>query len=77
VRILKHGFGLLQSLPRRLGKAEEDVEGHGGIEHTEDDVRLPADVGEGNRGKQTQRGIPDVASATPLPRSRRGNSSGG
>lgn len=57
VRILKHLLDLLERLAGRLGEQQEDVDEHGGVEHREDDVGAPLDVGERLGHEQTQRGV--------------------
>lgn len=48
IGILKNVLDLFEGLTRGLGEEEEDVEEHGRQEHTEYDVSLPADAGEGD-----------------------------
>ena len=57
--LVKHLVHLLQCLPRSLGVQEEHMEGHHRAEHTEDDVRLPLDVGEGRRDEVRQCEVED------------------
>ena len=54
VGILKHVASLLQSLAGRLGEEQEDVDEHGSVEDTEDNVRLPLDSGECRWHEQAQ-----------------------
>jgi len=54
IGVLEHGLGLLEGLARGLGEHEEDVDEHGEVEDAEDDIRLPADVGEGHGGEEAE-----------------------
>ena len=53
-RVRKHVLDLLQRLARRLREGEEDVDGHGEAEDTEDEVRLPLDIFKGGRDEVAQ-----------------------
>lgn len=57
IRILEDLLSLLKSLTSSLREEEENVDPHDSQENTEDDVCLPADVGEGRGNEETQRGV--------------------
>lgn len=56
---VEHNIHLLERPPRCLGVHEEDVEGHHGAEHAEDDVCFPLDVRERRRDEVGQGEVED------------------
>lgn len=57
IGVLEHFLGLLQGLARSFREAEEDVEEHGNVEDTEDQIDLPSNVLERRRNKCAESGI--------------------
>lgn len=57
VGVLEHRLGLFQSLSSCLGEEEEDVDKGCEVEHAEDDVGLPLDIGEGGGNEDSEDGV--------------------
>lgn len=59
----EHLLDIFERLSARLGEAEEDVDGHGCAEDTEDDVHLPLDVDERGRDEVREGEVEDPVGA--------------